>query len=59
MPIVRISQAIAGLKPGETLQVEATDPAFRSDVEAWSRKTGNSIVEFEEGEVLRVTLRRN
>lgn len=49
MPIVMISQKINQMASGEELQVMATDPAFRPDLEAWLRKTGNSLISFTEG----------
>jgi TusA-related sulfurtransferase len=49
MPIVRLSRAMKGLAPGETLSVAATDAAFRADLEAWVAKSGHAIVEFVDG----------
>lgn len=48
MPIVRISRAYKELEGGQVLAVEADDPAFRADVEAWATKIGARIVEIEE-----------
>ena len=53
MPIVRLSQAMRALLPGETLVIEASDPAFRPDLEAWLRRFGHTLLSFEEGPVLR------
>lgn len=47
MPIVKLSVAIKGLDAGTELTVTADDPAFKPDVEAWARKTGNDIVSLE------------
>ena len=52
MPIVRISQAVRGMEPGQVLEVEASDPAFESDVKAWARMTGHKILEFTDCEVV-------
>jgi TusA-related sulfurtransferase len=49
MPIVMISKKFNQMNFGDELQVLATDPAFRPDLEAWLRKTGNSLVSFNEG----------
>ncbi|GAB4342640.1 MAG: hypothetical protein OHK0038_22590 [Flammeovirgaceae bacterium] len=35
---------------GDTLEVSATDPAFKADIEAWVRKTGNELVKFTDGQ---------
>ncbi len=58
MPIVRISQAIKGLATGDTLVVEATDPAFHADIRAWSERMGHELVSFEAGTIGRATLRK-
>jgi len=49
MPIVKISKAMKVLAAGQTLEVLATDPAFKADVEAWVRKTGNVLQNLEGG----------
>jgi tRNA 2-thiouridine synthesizing protein A len=59
MPIVKTAQAVKGLTSGQTLEVLATDPGSVKDFDAWSRATGNPIVEqsVEDG-VYRFVLRR-
>lgn len=56
MPIVRLSQTMRGLPSGARLVIEASDPAFRADLEAWVRRFGHVILAFEEGRVLRATI---
>lgn len=51
MPIVRISQAVKAMACGETLRVEACDPAFKADLQAWVRRLGHRVVEFHDGPV--------
>lgn len=58
MPIVKISKAIKKMGAGERLEVEASDPAFQADVEAWSKKTGNPLVSFDDGEVKRAIIEK-
>ncbi len=58
LPIVRISQAVKDMTPGQTLWVEADDPAFQSDLEAWIRATGNALLEFSEGPTQQALLRK-
>lgn len=58
MPIVTITKAIRKLESGDTLDVEATDRAFKPDLEAWARKTGNEILSFLEGEVLKAQIKK-
>jgi TusA-related sulfurtransferase len=49
MPIVRLSQAIAAAKSGARIVVEADDPAFQADLEAWVRRMGH-VLEGIQGE---------
>lgn len=52
MPIVRISRMVKTLATRQELEVQAVDPSFQADLEAWLRKTGNELVSFEtEGEI--------
>lgn len=60
MPIVRISQAMNGLEAGEVLKVQADDPAFRADVEAWAQMTGNELLSVDEdGPITTANLKRS
>ncbi len=45
MPIVKTAQAIKALTTGQLLEVLATDPGSVKDFEAWSKSTGNALVE--------------
>ena len=45
MPIVKTAQAIKTIATSELLEVLTTDPGAVADFAAWSRSTGNSIVE--------------
>ncbi len=59
MPIVKTAQAIKGLTSGQTLEVVATDPGSVKDFEAWSKTTGNLLVEQSaDGGVFRFVLRK-
>ncbi len=59
MPIVKTAQAIKSLASGELLEVLATDPGSVKDFAAWSRTTGNELVEQTvDGGVYRFVLRR-
>ena len=59
MPIVRTAQQIKSLASGQLLEVLATDPGAVADFAAWSRATGNDIVESSvDGGVHRFVLRR-
>jgi tRNA 2-thiouridine synthesizing protein A len=45
MPIVKTAIAVKTLVSGELLEVLATDPGAVKDFAAWSKSTGNPIVE--------------
>ena len=58
MPIVEISKAMKEMDAGQTLAVEATDLAFKADIEAWTRKMGHTIEEFTDGPTKRVVIKK-
>ena len=58
MPIVRISQAVKTMGPGERLLVEANDPAFKADLEAWVRRLGHRLLEFRDGPVQQAVIEK-
>jgi tRNA 2-thiouridine synthesizing protein A len=59
MPIVKTAQAMKSIPTGSLLEVLATDPGSVKDFEAWSRTTGNELVERSvDGAVYRFVLRR-
>ncbi|MDP4085873.1 MAG: CoA-disulfide reductase [Bacillota bacterium] len=49
-PIMKVYQTMDKMKPGEMLEVHATDPGFTKDIKAWANKTGNTLINtvFEE-----------
>ena len=59
MPIVRTAQAIKSLPSGALVEVLATDAGSVKDFAAWSRATGNELVESStDGAVYRFVIRR-
>lgn len=58
MPIVKISQAMKGMSAGETLEVEATDPAFEADLKAWVDQMKHEVVEYNGGPVQRAIIKK-
>jgi tRNA 2-thiouridine synthesizing protein A len=59
MPIVKTAQAMAGLASGQLLEVTAYSPKSVTDFAAWSRSTGNPLVEsIAEGGVYRFVFRK-
>ncbi len=57
-PITKLVRAYRKAKPGDLIEVIATDPGFKPDVEAWAKRTGNEIVELvEEDGIIRAVIR--
>ncbi len=50
MPVVKTSQEIKTIAVGEILEVLATDPGSMADISAWSKSTGNTLLEMVKGE---------
>ena len=59
MPIVKTAQAIKTAAVGDLIEVLATDAGSVKDFAAWSRTTGNELVEQSvDGGVYRFVIRR-
>ncbi len=59
MPIVKTAQAVKTMTSGQTLEVLATDPGSVKDFAAWSKTTGNEMVEQTmDGGVFRFVLKK-
>ena len=56
MPIVKISKQMRKMASGDVLVVEATDPAFRADLDAWIKRFGHELRSVDEGSCIRATL---
>ncbi len=46
MPVIKVQDRIADLRPGAVLDVLATDPGTLADVPAWCRVHGHEILEM-------------
>ena len=59
IPIAKTARAMKELAAGQLIEVFATDPGSVPDFKAWSRSTGNPLVESgQEGGVFRFVLRK-
>ena len=59
IPIVKTAQAMKQLGAGDLIEVLATDPGSVKDFAAWSKATGNPIVETsQEAGVFRFLLQK-
>lgn len=57
MPVLKTREAIQRVNIGEIVEVIATDPASKPDIESWARKTGNKIIHIETSETSPVIFR--
>ncbi len=48
LPILRAKKSLASMGPGQVLHIIATDPGAVKDFEAFSRQTGNALLESRE-----------
>ncbi len=46
-PIMKVYETINKINDGDVIQVSATDSGFAKDVEAWCRRTGNTLLKVE------------
>ena len=44
-PILKMKKSIDEIEPGQRIEIEATDPGFARDAEAWCKTTGNILIE--------------
>ncbi len=59
LPIVKTATAIKAMASGQTLEVLATDAGATKDFAAWSKSTGNPIVESStDGGVFRFVIQK-
>ncbi len=59
LPVIKTAKAMKELRPGQTLEVLATDPGVEPDMQAWAKQTGNELLGVQrEGAVYRVLLRK-
>jgi len=45
MPVIRVQDRIEGLKPGDQLVANCSDPGVLSDIPAWCRINGHQVLE--------------
>lgn len=58
-PVLETAKAIKQIQIGEVLEVLATDPAAKPDLQAWAKRAGQEILDIQEqGGVIRVLIKR-
>ena len=50
MPIAKLGQKLLEAEVGELITVTADDPPFPSDIRAWCRITGHTLVSLDESD---------
>ncbi|MDA8092412.1 MAG: sulfurtransferase TusA family protein [Betaproteobacteria bacterium] len=45
LPIIRLGESIAALKPGQTLEIMGNDPVFEASVRDFCQANGHTILE--------------
>ncbi|TFE23532.1 sulfurtransferase TusA family protein [Cohnella luojiensis] len=59
MPIVRTKKAMDALKPGEVIEMQATDKGSLADIQGWAINTGHHYIgTLYEGEILKHFIRK-
>ena len=59
LPILRAKKALSGMDSGKVLQIIATDPGSVKDFEAFSKQTGNALLDSnEDGEKFYFLIRK-
>jgi tRNA 2-thiouridine synthesizing protein A len=59
LPILKAKKALKPVAAGETLEILSTDPGSVADFQAFSRATGNELVEHDESDgVYRFVLKK-
>ena len=48
LPVLRTRRAIEAMQSGQVLRLVATDPGAASDMPAWVRQTGHTLVKAEQ-----------
>jgi tRNA 2-thiouridine synthesizing protein A len=45
MPVIRVQNAVAELRPGDRLEATCSDPGVLHDIPAWCRINGHKVLE--------------
>ena len=50
MPVIKVSKEIKAMQMGQVLKMIATDKGAPADMQAWSRQTGNELLDSHQEE---------
>jgi TusA-related sulfurtransferase len=45
-PLFEVHRSMKEMTGGQELEVQADDPAFKLDIQAWCRRTGNDLIDL-------------
>ena len=48
MPVIRVQDQAANMRPGDELEAVCTDPGVMNDIPAWCRINGHEVLEIRE-----------
>jgi len=57
-PVLKTNEAIRSIEVGQILEVQADDPAAKSDITSWARRTGHELLSVTEQDGLLTFLLR-
>lgn len=43
-PIMKVFETMKDMRDGEVMEISASDPGFTRDIDAWCRRTGNTLI---------------
>ncbi|MDD1512015.1 sulfurtransferase TusA family protein [Priestia megaterium] len=58
MPIVKTKKAMNELEAGQVLEIHATDKGAKNDLAAWAKSSGHELLQTEEGDVLKLWIKK-
>lgn len=58
MPIVEVAKFFKQLPVGEIVEIQATDPAFKPDIEAWVECMGYKLIEVSGSDVVKAKIEK-
>jgi tRNA 2-thiouridine synthesizing protein A len=59
LPVLQTKKAMDELSSGQTLEMLSTDPGSKNDITAWTKRTGNELIEtVEDGGVFKFYIKK-
>lgn len=56
LPLIQLSKAVAGLQPGQTIEVTGNDPIFESSVRDFCQANGHAVLAVQSDDTRQVTI---